>query len=98
MSYPIKRPVGFTIRPLPHIVTPLVLIYGIWPFDWRWDWIDLVILGGVTALLASFLWRDVHGLHYNLTTDCQELRYAVEREARRARRAAAHACLREGCR
>lgn len=68
---------------------------GIIGFTWRWDAFDQGILAFTILTVGPCVWADVRALHQNCVVRPREIGWAVERHARRARRAAAQAYLRK---
>lgn len=88
-----KQPVGATLEFLLPLTSVYYSAYGIIGFTWRWDDFDQGLLAFAVLTVGPCVWRDLRALHQNCIVRPREIGWAVERRARRARRAAAQAYL-----
>lgn len=93
MNEPIEPAVGESLGILPHMVAVLLLIYGIWGFEWKWDLYDLAIVGSITAIVAPFVIKGLRALYCYSTT--YRIRRRLEK-ARTLRRASWQATISDG--
>ncbi len=93
MSSTERQPVDATLEILLPLTSLHYSTYGVLGFTWRGDPFDYALLAFSLLTAAPRLWRDGQALHHNCVVRPREIRWARERQARRARRAAAHAYL-----